>query len=808
MLKKIVKNMTLTAVKHLATEAGKWVAEVLAFLEVLERAHGKALGYLDEARADMNAARSLHDASLAALGSYRPNCDSMPRPDELDRYIRKTGELIAEIEPRLDEAKRRLDIAHAFEAPLSSTLGKLKDWIKSIVGLSESHLLTDYGEEMRLQLAPVVDAMEGWSSAWQEATFAIDEVASESTSVADRLHFLQDTSDGLANLSFGNQAQAGSIFGLTMSNVPASSELQRLHYVRTLGTSTTYGRSDHVRIRANATIPLANFRVSSTPFPNIATIDAEFPDPKKQVWVLTQPDETVQLSVFGNMSDKTRPMLPSEPEGTTYNSSNPEIATVNVTGLVQAKKPGDAFILVRNDGATAVAKVLVTFERLTTVEGFLRLDGQAVPNVSVATNLDQRATTNASGFFRIPSVPTDRGPIKVSASLLRNGQSYSVVSDAVAPVPDGTTDMGVLTLVRDVMPNVVPSFDFALKNLRVFAPDCTLLRTHLLDYSGFGMAMDAAGTLWIATNGPEIVHTSIAGVPVELERWKRDGSRFGMVAVAPNGDVWATDNANTSVVRFDRSGNVDKEFKATYATIGSVAIAPDASAPEGYYAWYASKTEGPAVADVVRIEPKSGAQIRIPYTNARIRGVAVDAKGRIWVPVEVGGSGSRDQLDGYDRDGNLLTSVMTLERGIYMIDGLVGPDGSIWCTASDGSASTSFNPAMLLQFQYDEERNEVRQVKSISFARYGDNAQPRGLWADGDGNIWTSLVNLSALYREPRSTQEQPCFIKIGSAAYNFGDPTGYLQAYLMHPDADFDGDGMRNREELVAGRNPFVVNR
>ena len=36
--------------------------------------------------------------------------------------------------------------------------------------------------------------------------------------------------------------------------------------------------------------------------------------------------------------------------------------------------------------------------------------------------------------------------------------------------------------------------------------------------------------------------------------------------------------------------------------------------------------------------------------------------------------------------------------------------------------------------------------------------------------------------------------------------PTGYLQAYLMHPFADFDEDGKPNRMELKTGSNPFQV--
>jgi hypothetical protein len=84
------------------------------------------------------------------------------------------------------------------------------------------------------------------------------------------------------------------------------------------------------------------------------------------------------------------------------------------------------------------------------------------------------------------------------------------------------------------------------------------------------------------------------------------------------------------------------------------------------------------------------------------------------------------------------------------------------------------------------------------------NIRPEGMFVDGGGQVWVSLSTGSSMYAIPRGAQEGE-FIQVGKNPVNRGDPTGYLQAFIVHPNLDFDGDGTANRQELQSGRNPFV---
>ncbi|HEY0173489.1 MAG TPA: carboxypeptidase regulatory-like domain-containing protein, partial [Pyrinomonadaceae bacterium] len=83
----------------------------------------------------------------------------------------------------------------------------------------------------------------------------------------------------------------------------------------------------------------------------------------------------------------------------------------------------------------------------TTVRGrVVNNTGQPVPNASVSVFDAYTATTGADGRFTIAGVPTVRGDIAARATATINARAVTTVSEARAPEPRATTELGDITL--------------------------------------------------------------------------------------------------------------------------------------------------------------------------------------------------------------------------------------------------------------------------------------------------------------------------------------------------------------------------
>jgi hypothetical protein len=77
-------------------------------------------------------------------------------------------------------------------------------------------------------------------------------------------------------------------------------------------------------------------------------------------------------------------------------------------------------------------------------------NGNAVAGANVVIFRFFIATTDAGGFFTIPIVPADLGPIVAVARTTKNNQILEGTSQSVTPVAKGTTDLGTIQIVANI----------------------------------------------------------------------------------------------------------------------------------------------------------------------------------------------------------------------------------------------------------------------------------------------------------------------------------------------------------------------
>ena len=159
-----------------------------------------------------------------------------------------------------------------------------------------------------------------------------------------------------------------------------SDDFIRAIATRTFNGVTQYAFSEPFQIKSGETFIIGDFTFTDfpPPFPESISITA---DPL----VLTEIGQTTQLSVTGNLPNGNTADITQRTKWTIYRTSNSDIATVGQNGLVTAQGAGISFITAVNEGATAVAKVLVSpDDPLTTVEGLVQLeDGTRVEGADI-----------------------------------------------------------------------------------------------------------------------------------------------------------------------------------------------------------------------------------------------------------------------------------------------------------------------------------------------------------------------------------------------------------------------------------------
>ncbi len=216
-------------------------------------------------------------------------------------------------------------------------------------------------------------------------------------------------------------------------------------FVRVTGTSTAEGKtrwlfSEPFRIEDGSSFTVQQLIITETPPPLPAALAVEVITP-----TLTTLGQQTSIITMAELADGSFIDVTPQSAWTTYTSSNPLIASVDVNGGVTAGATGIAYLTAENDGATAVTKVVVSLgDPLTTVEGrVIDIDGSAVFEALAASSSGTTAMTDVNGRFVIDGVPALLGPVSVFVTA----DIGSGASGSFEAVPGAITDVGDVVLL-------------------------------------------------------------------------------------------------------------------------------------------------------------------------------------------------------------------------------------------------------------------------------------------------------------------------------------------------------------------------
>lgn len=210
------------------------------------------------------------------------------------------------------------------------------------------------------------------------------------------------------------------------------------------GGSNRYAFSDYFRIRRGQSVSLTNLTFTDT-----APRQPESLRILPTTRVLTASGQTNALRVIAHYGDGTTNDATLRTAWTSYRTSNPNIATVDIDGRVVGSRKGTVFITAVNEGTSAVVRLDVSpGDLLASIVGrVVGEDGSPVPNVVVQlpdSALDS-VVTDAAGHFVFLGVATGSGKIRISAWWRSDNQLKHAIA-SVEVVPGGTTSEVTLQL--------------------------------------------------------------------------------------------------------------------------------------------------------------------------------------------------------------------------------------------------------------------------------------------------------------------------------------------------------------------------
>jgi streptogramin lyase len=332
----------------------------------------------------------------------------------------------------------------------------------------------------------------------------------------------------------------------------------------------------------------------------------------------------------------------------------------------------------------------------------------------------------------------------INATGPTNGGCPLLFAAAKSAGSNGTTATDTATAAINIAhyPAANPSILYTLQAgvATPFLPDITSTNgpadfTLQLNYTGGGIAkpegiaVDAAGSVWVANYGYNYVSKILASGAFAPNSPFTGGGLGSAAAVAidANGNAWIGNINNSTLSEFTNSGTAMSPVTGYFG--GGIA-APDAIAFDANgYVWVGNSTRGACVSEF------TAAGIAVPYTGAARNGcsatfgVAIDASGDIWA---------------VNNDGSAITELAgtsTSTPGGYLRaagnGGITSPvavaiDSSshVW-VANGARGSTSVS-----EYSATSTGTNVQALSGPSGSTGGGLAVPYAVAVDGAGNIW------------------------------------------------------------------------
>ena len=231
---------------------------------------------------------------------------------------------------------------------------------------------------------------------------------------------------------------------LELSNIPIIGGLMQVIVTAQREDGTLYAASDFFLPEEGVVIDIEQqLLLSETPPNAIEVIQTPLAAP------ILKPGEGFQLEVIGTFNDGSQQALPGFNDGTWYETSNADIASVNQDGFVTAVNTGTAFITISNRGVTTTKRIDVLSPNSTTnVVGITQFeDGTPAVGAVVLSEFGGQTISGGGGTFQLEVVyPTGAESIGLTASIGANGITYIGYSIVTPVNPGGLTDAGIITL--------------------------------------------------------------------------------------------------------------------------------------------------------------------------------------------------------------------------------------------------------------------------------------------------------------------------------------------------------------------------
>ncbi|MEQ8763274.1 MAG: FG-GAP-like repeat-containing protein [Planctomycetota bacterium] len=243
-------------------------------------------------------------------------------------------------------------------------------------------------------------------------------------------------------LNIGGQSAIGEEDGsFEIPNVLADGSIVRVTAVREIAGVTWTGQSEYFQVVDGGSVEVEPFPLVPFALPETVEILATANPP-----TLTSIGQTATVDTLAALSDGSAIPVAGFSNGVAYQSSQPNIISVDADGVATAQSAGPAFITVTKDGAASTVKIVVApGDPLTTLQGVV-VDAalQPVDGATVTTTGGFETTSQPDGTFQIVGHTTARNPVRVNAG---SGDAFGFILELPLAV-GGVTEAG--TLVIDV----------------------------------------------------------------------------------------------------------------------------------------------------------------------------------------------------------------------------------------------------------------------------------------------------------------------------------------------------------------------
>jgi streptogramin lyase len=393
----------------------------------------------------------------------------------------------------------------------------------------------------------------------------------------------------------------------------------------------------------------------------------------------------------------------------------------------------------------------------------------SVPNL-VSLSTGTAYTTTPNGNATVPQTTINTLANILAACVNSSGLNCSFLfSAAKSAGSTGTTPTDTANAAINIAhhPAANPSTLYAIEAgiAAPFTPSITSTNgpsdfTLQLNYTGGGInkpqgiAVDAAGSIWVANAGA-IGVSKITAAGAFAPSSPFSGGGLGLsnaVAIDAIGNAWLTDTNASTLSKFSNSGTA-LSTSAGFSG-GGIASPSDIAIDANGYIWVGNGSPNACVSQF------TAAGIAVTYTGtsprngcSSVSGIAIDASGEIWAvssdtsSIAELASSSTTTPGGYLRaagNGGILSpAAVTIDSS-----------ANVW-VANGGSGSVSTS-----EFNANSSGTVVQALSGPSGITGGGLAKPYAVEVDGAGNIWfanatgpsISEFNKSGIAVSPAST--------------------------------------------------------